>query len=114
MSFGAPDDVEAFRRLVLGRWGLILSAGKDYLLKSRLEPISRAEGLADVATMVRQVRIAPAARLSELRHLAVPGQRRDGRGSGGGVRADAGAGGCVPGQGGPSGRQPERHTRTAP
>lgn len=65
MSLGAPDDVEAFRRLVLERSGLILSADKDYLLKSRLEPIARAEGLADVAVMLRQVRLAPAARLAQ-------------------------------------------------
>jgi len=65
MSLGAPDDVEAFRRLVLERSGLILSADKDYLLKSRLEPIARAEGFADVASLMRQVRLAPAARLAQ-------------------------------------------------
>ncbi len=65
MTLGAPDDIEAFRRLVLERSGLILSADKDYLLKSRLEPIARAEGLADVATMLRQIRVAPAARLAQ-------------------------------------------------
>lgn len=65
MSLGAPDDIEAFRRLVLERSGLILSAEKDYLLKSRLEPIARAEGLADVASMLRLVRVAPSARLAQ-------------------------------------------------
>jgi chemotaxis protein methyltransferase CheR len=65
VSLGTPDDIEAFRRLVLERSGLILSADKDYLLKSRLEPIARAEGFADVATMMRQVRLAPAARLAQ-------------------------------------------------
>jgi chemotaxis protein methyltransferase CheR len=65
VSLGAPEDVEAFRRLVLERSGLILSADKDYLLKSRLEPIARAEGLADVATMLRQIRVAPSARLAQ-------------------------------------------------
>ena len=65
MSLGAPDDIDAFRRLVLDRSGLILSADKDYLLKSRLEPIARAEGLADVATLLRQVRVAPSARLAQ-------------------------------------------------
>lgn len=64
-NLGHPDDIEAFRRLVLERSGLILSAEKDYLLKSRLEPIARAEGLADVAAMLRQVRLTPAARLAQ-------------------------------------------------
>lgn len=64
-TLAASDDVEAFRRLVLDRSGLILSADKDYLLKSRLEPIARAEGLADVAAMLRQVRAAPGARLAQ-------------------------------------------------
>lgn len=65
MSLGHPDDVAAFRRLVLERSGLILSAEKDYLLKSRLEPIARAEAFADVAAMLRQVRLAPNARLAQ-------------------------------------------------
>lgn len=65
MSLGAPDDIEAFRRLVLARSGLILSAEKDYLLKSRLEPIARAEGQADVATMLREIRLAPTGRLAQ-------------------------------------------------
>jgi chemotaxis protein methyltransferase CheR len=65
VSLGAPDDIEAFRRLVLERSGLILSAEKDYLLKTRLEPIARAENFADVASMLRQVRLAPASRLAQ-------------------------------------------------
>jgi chemotaxis protein methyltransferase CheR len=65
VSLGAPDDIEAFRRLVLERSGLILSAEKDYLLKTRLEPIARAESFADVASMLRQVRLTPASRLAQ-------------------------------------------------
>ena len=65
MSLGAPDDIEAFRRLVLDRSGLILSADKDYLLRTRLEPIARAEGFVDVASMLRQVRLTPASRLAQ-------------------------------------------------
>jgi chemotaxis protein methyltransferase CheR len=65
VSLGAPDDIEAFRRLVLDRSGLILSADKDYLLKTRLEPIARAENFADVASMLRQVRLTPASRLAQ-------------------------------------------------
>ena len=65
MSLGSPDDVEAFRRLVLDRSGLILSLDKDYLLKSRLEPIARAEGQANVAAMLRQVRMEPSSRLAQ-------------------------------------------------
>ena len=65
MSLGSPDDLDAFRRLVLDRSGLILSADKDYLLKSRLEPIARAEGFAEVAAMLRQVRLAPGSRLAQ-------------------------------------------------
>jgi chemotaxis protein methyltransferase CheR len=65
VSLGAPDDIEAFRRLVLERSGLILSAEKDYLLKTRLEPIARAENFVDVASMLRQVRLTPASRLAQ-------------------------------------------------
>lgn len=65
MSLGAPDDVDAFRRIVFDRSGLILTADKDYLLRSRLEPVAKAEAQRDVATMLRQVRIAPSSRLAQ-------------------------------------------------
>lgn len=65
MSLGTPEDIDAFRRLVLDRSGLILSADKDYLLKSRLQPIARAEGRPDVATLLRQVRLDPTGALAQ-------------------------------------------------
>lgn len=65
MTLAAADDIDAFRRLVLARSGLILNAEKDYLLKSRLEPIARAEGHPDVATMLREIRLSPSGRLAQ-------------------------------------------------
>lgn len=65
MSLGTPEDVEAFRRLVQDRTGLLVSADKDYLLKSRLQPIARAEGRPDVAALLRQVRLAPTSPLAQ-------------------------------------------------
>jgi chemotaxis protein methyltransferase CheR len=65
VSVPAADDVEAFRRLVLERSGLMLSADKDYLLRTRLEPIVRHETFTDLAALLRQVRIAPASPLAQ-------------------------------------------------
>jgi chemotaxis protein methyltransferase CheR len=65
MMPAAIDDIEAFRRLVLDRSGLNLSADKDYLLRTRLEPVARAEAFADLASLLREVRLTPASRLAQ-------------------------------------------------
>lgn len=64
MSPLLADDVEAFRRLVLERSGLTLTADKDYLLRARLEPIVRSETFGDLSMLLRQVRVAPGSELA--------------------------------------------------
>lgn len=64
MTLASPEDIGFFRKLVQDRSGLILNADKDYLLKTRLEPIARAEGFADVAALLRQVRLAASSPLA--------------------------------------------------
>jgi chemotaxis protein methyltransferase CheR len=60
-----PDDVEAFRRLLLDRSGLALTGDKDYLLQSRLGPVARSAGLATVGDLLAQVRLQPLGVLAE-------------------------------------------------
>jgi chemotaxis protein methyltransferase CheR len=58
MSSVTATEVEYVRQLVHRRAGLVVEAGKDYLVESRLAPIARSEGLADVATLIARVRFA--------------------------------------------------------
>lgn len=59
------DLADFFRKLVLERTGLVVSADKDYLLRTRLEPVARAEGLADLGALLAQVRLSPSGRLAQ-------------------------------------------------
>lgn len=52
-------DFDHFCQLVRARSGLVLGPDKAYLLKARLDPIVRAEGLADVPALLAQVRRTP-------------------------------------------------------
>jgi chemotaxis protein methyltransferase CheR len=49
-------DFDNFRRLVLERSGLVLGPEKAYLLKARLEPIVRSEGVASVEELLQKLR----------------------------------------------------------
>ncbi|MBX9574810.1 MAG: protein-glutamate O-methyltransferase CheR [Caulobacteraceae bacterium] len=60
-----PDLAEFFRDFVLRRTGIVLAADKDYLLRTRLEPLARSEGLADVNTMMSTVRMQPTGPLAQ-------------------------------------------------
>lgn len=60
-----PDLADFFRKLVLERTGLVVSADKDYLLRTRLEPVARAEGLSDLSALLAQVRMNPSGRIAQ-------------------------------------------------
>ena len=49
-------DYEYLRRLLRERSGLVLSADKQYLVESRLLPVARRAGLADVGALVQRLR----------------------------------------------------------
>lgn len=60
-----PARLQYFRKLVLDRTGLSLAADKDYLLKTRLDPVARAEGLGDVDTLLARVMTDPTGPLAQ-------------------------------------------------
>ena len=47
-----PQDYDYLRRLLRERSGLVLAADKQYLVESRLLPLARREGLANLAELV--------------------------------------------------------------
>jgi chemotaxis protein methyltransferase CheR len=47
------------RSVVAGDAGIVLDDGKDYLIESRLGPLARAAGLADVSEFIARARAAP-------------------------------------------------------
>lgn len=49
-------DFEYFCRVMLERSGLVLTPEKSYLVKSRLEPVMRTQGLATVETLLAKIR----------------------------------------------------------
>jgi chemotaxis protein methyltransferase CheR len=55
-----PIDYDYLRRLLRERSGLVLSADKQYLVESRLLPVARRAGLANLADLVQRLR-APGA-----------------------------------------------------
>jgi chemotaxis protein methyltransferase CheR len=55
-----PIDYDYLRRLLRERSGLVLSADKQYLVESRLLPVARRVGLANLADLVQRLR-APGA-----------------------------------------------------
>ena len=56
---------ESFRKLVLDRSGLVLTADKDYLLKSRLEPLARKDGFLGLEQLLAKVGAEPAGPLAQ-------------------------------------------------
>lgn len=56
---------EGFRKLVLDRSGLVLTADKDYLLKSRLEPLARKDGFDGLDQMLARVGAEPSGALAQ-------------------------------------------------
>lgn len=54
-----PADYQYLCNLLRRRSGLVLAAGKHYLLESRLSPITRKIGLADLSELVQRLQSAP-------------------------------------------------------
>jgi len=48
-----PDAFERIRKLVYQRTAIVLAEGKEYLVESRLAPVARAHGCADVTELCR-------------------------------------------------------------
>lgn len=53
------SDFEFVRSLAKEDAGLVLEAGKEYLVESRLQPIARLQGLASIDELIRAVRSGP-------------------------------------------------------
>jgi chemotaxis protein methyltransferase CheR len=49
-------DYEFIRKLLKQRSGLMLSAEKQYLVESRLMPVARRNGIADLSELTRKLR----------------------------------------------------------
>ena len=49
-----PLDYDYLRKLLKERSGLVLSADKQYLVESRLLPVARKAGAADLAELVHE------------------------------------------------------------
>lgn len=56
---------EGFRKLVLDRSGLVLTPDKDYLLKSRLEPLARKDGFLGLDQLLAKVGAEPSGPLAQ-------------------------------------------------
>lgn len=60
----APADSEFLRQLVRQRSGIVLGEDKAYLLESRLNPLAKAIGIADLAALTARLRGEPSGQLS--------------------------------------------------
>ncbi|RZJ97890.1 MAG: protein-glutamate O-methyltransferase CheR [Brevundimonas sp.] len=61
----SPENAAFFRAFVLQRSGLVLTPAKDYLLRSRLEPLVRAEKMSDLCDLIGRIRMAPTGALAQ-------------------------------------------------
>jgi len=61
-----PHDFDFIRKLLKQRSGLTLSAEKLYLVKSRLTPLARRAGFADLAALTRKLRSGDEATIVEV------------------------------------------------
>jgi chemotaxis protein methyltransferase CheR len=55
MTFG-PDHFEFLRKFVLQHSAIVIEAGKEYLVESRLAPLARDRGFASIGTLLDSVR----------------------------------------------------------
>jgi chemotaxis protein methyltransferase CheR len=60
----APDEFEFLAVMLKQRSGLALTPDKGYLLDTRLTPIAKANGLADLRELVAKLRANPSAPLA--------------------------------------------------
>jgi len=61
-----PSDYEYLRKLLKERSGLDLSADKQYLIESRLLPLSRKAGLSDISELVQKMKGGATALVSQV------------------------------------------------
>ena len=54
-----PPDYEYLRKLLKDQSGLDLSADKQYLIESRLVPLSRKAGLPGIPELVQKMKAGP-------------------------------------------------------
>lgn len=54
-----PEDYAFVQQLVLKHASILLSAGQEYLVKSRLEPVAKQAGLQDLRALVQRLRREP-------------------------------------------------------
>jgi chemotaxis protein methyltransferase CheR len=59
-----PQDYDYIRKLLRERSGLVLSAEKQYLVESRLLPVARKAGVANLAALVAKLKSAPGSPLT--------------------------------------------------
>ena len=52
----SPEDIDHLASTLKARSGLILGADKTYLIESRLSPVARREGFANVAALLTALR----------------------------------------------------------
>lgn len=57
----APHEYEFIRELVRSKSGITLEAGKEYLVETRLLPLSRSEGCASVEELLTRMKSGPQA-----------------------------------------------------
>jgi chemotaxis protein methyltransferase CheR len=61
-----PHDFDFIRKLLKQRSGLSLSAEKQYLVKSRLTPLARRAGFADLGALTRKLRLGDEATITDV------------------------------------------------
>lgn len=65
----SQTDFEYISRLARGEAAIVLEAGKEYLVETRLSPLARQEGFANLAALIQQMRSE--ARVNGLHHKAI-------------------------------------------
>jgi chemotaxis protein methyltransferase CheR len=55
----SPADFALVRALVMSEAGIVLEDGKEYLVESRLLPVARHRGMADVSALLEELRLDP-------------------------------------------------------
>jgi chemotaxis protein methyltransferase CheR len=61
-----PPDYEYLRKLLKDHSGLDLSADKQYLIESRLLPLSRKSGLAGISELVQKMKAGPSSLIAQV------------------------------------------------
>jgi chemotaxis protein methyltransferase CheR len=62
----SPEDFKFLSDMVLREAAIVLEAGKEYLVISRLDPVARKEGIEGISSLVKELRMNPRGRLRDL------------------------------------------------